>query len=262
MPLQHDPFKLASATVTDMQAQHDKLERAIPHLQELEKSVQENVDALNRRQTQLMGKLEGLTAEISRRTAAFNVWLKQQRDDLAAEIHVFSLHKEAKEAELATEQEKVDNIKTGQMDIAIRQAASFDKIKEDRELLDARLEVQSKAETIMAEREQKAQEQEKQNSQTVADLATKSIALDKRDEDTASNNRKAQIALDEAETARSSANTLLESAKDKIAEVDAKETELLKRDALQDQRQGELDLLSIQLNDRRGVIESHAKLIG
>lgn len=252
-----DPFATASQQVTDMRAEHAKLEKDIPHLIELQRGAKGDLDTILKRQASVLANLDKLNGLIKKRTEDFNLYVAQETEKLTAERERFRLLQESDTTEVMNRKQLLDE-RENRLNHKEQELIKRDgKLVSDEELLAARLAAVDKSTEDVTAREQKVADQEAQVTQDEATLADKLVKADKRESDTNSKKIEAENALKSAEIDRNAAVTLLNGTKSKIEAMDNREHDLDARELLQDQRKRELDTREAQLNDRQGVLDSH-----
>lgn len=255
-----DPFGTATAKVADLQDQHDKLERAIPKLQEIERGFQENLKILGGRETALMQRLEQLVGIIKARTTQFNAYIKEETDRLAAAKHTFHLWSTDKREKLEAREGELNATATAQNQRAQELTTKATEINNATDLLNSRIDATNKFSDDVHERASVVGKREEEYAIKERDQAERTKSLDTREAAVTANETAAAKLLSDASISRHSAATMLEKAKDQQATLDQRDTAQDRRDALMDGRERDLNALAIRLGDRQAVMETNAKL--
>lgn len=255
-----DPFGTAAAKVADLQDRHDKLERAIPKLQEIEKGFQENLRILGAKETSLVERIEQLAKIIRARTEQFNAHIKDETDKLEAAKHTFHLWSTDKRQKMDGREAELNGTANAQSQRAQQLSDKKREVDDATDLLNSRIDATNKFSDDIYERANVVSKREEEFVIKDRDQTEHTKALDLREatierKETEISNRESASIVD-----RSAASTMLEKAKDQQAELDQRDITQDRRDALMDGREAELNALAIRLGDRKAVMETNANL--
>lgn len=255
-----NPFTDATILVGDLESKYAQLTKDVPKLKEVKKGLVEDVDQLNKTLIATQDKLEATNEQIVARTDAYNTWQRAELKKLDTARAVLV----AKERDTEDEQTKraivLGELKATTDKDRLDNVATKQALVKDQEDIDAQTKVNNEWAARLGTESTKLDSRTRELDAKDMSLTSKLLALDNREKRVAKDEGFVKETSKAAEEDRHLARQLLANAKDKIAEMDARDNTLKLRAQELSNKKLNLDRIEVALNDRRDVMISNGTL--
>lgn len=243
--------------VTQLQELHTKLSRELPGLKEIHKGITEEVNAGNRQLVALQERSDSISREIQYKTenlANLGVLHRKEIEEsetaLQGKIDAFS---EDTTEKLEFIEKKTRHLKTLEENHNDRE----EKLNQRNEELNQKAAMYDKRDSSISARETEVTEKERQLKEQQSIFEQKQTELTNREAKVLAKETEVEQLLKSADDKTSAAKFVLQSAQEKLADVEAKEKSFTLIERGLEDRAKALDGKEIALNDLTGIKQSH-----
>lgn len=231
-----DPFADAEKLLSDIQAKHKQLSDEIPSLTAAKKLADRDLADVQRLVVETQTRLEDLQKTINENVEKYNTWQNWHLKNLEKKKAEFETNKAAATNQVQTKFAEAQALLEHAQELIVKAGKDQSKANEQRRDLDEKVDANLKwADRLAIEAEETRTATAKADERSAA-LDNREKRLDKREKEIAPKETAASKALQEAEQARDDAKAMLVGASDRVARMDARADDLNHRERMLNNR--------------------------